>query len=170
MEKNIKRIIQFPKNISFIFFVIHFGFLVGFHGITSSEYYISLIDLIIDIVILVLFQSISLFIALSESTNNYAFYKFSVFFSVIITLAILFSILIYILCLLLDKNYDIILKCKCNKKKELGYFLIALKFIELLPSLSIFIIVKKIKRSPGTIDMAFKDFNIIKRTNTDNTQ
>ena len=169
MEKNIKRVLQFPKIISCIFFFIQFGFLIGFHGYTGSKYYISLIDLILDIVILVLFQSISLFIMLSESHNNYSFYKYALFFSVVINLCILFSIAIYILCLIFNKDLHIILKCKCNKQKKLGYYLIALKAIELVPSISIFMLTKKIKRSPGTIDMAFNDFNIIKRTNTDNS-
>ena len=166
MEKNIKRVLQFPKIISYIFFFIQFGFLIGFHGITGSKYYISLIDLILDIVILLLFQSISLFTMLSESHNNYAFYKYALFFSVVINLAILFSIAIYILCLIFDKDYHIILNCKCNKKKKLGYFLIALKAIELVPSISIFMTTKKIKRSPGTIDLAFNDLDIIRRNNS----
>ena len=106
---------------------------------------------------------------LSESHNNYAFYKYSIFLSIVITLSILFSIVIYLLCLLYDKDYEIILKCKCGKKKELGYFLILFKVIELIPSISIFMKKIKFQKRPGTIDIAFKDFNIVNRTNTDKT-
>ena len=150
-------------------FFVQFGFLIGFHGITGPKYYISLIDLILDIVILVLFQSISLFIMLSQTHNNYTFYKYALFFSVVSNLAILFSIAIYILCLIFGNKYHIIPNCKCEEKKKLGYCLIVLKVVELVPSISIFIIKNKIKKSPGTIDMNFSDLDIIKRNNNDNS-
>ena len=147
MEINNIRILRFPKIICWIFFFTHFRFLVLFHGV--SNFFISKFDLILDIIILIILQSISLFITLSEIHNNYTFYKFSIFFSIINILAIFISILNYIFFIIIIVEFQ-------DKNKALGYILLIFKLIEILPLIILISINKKIKISPGNIEKALK--------------
>ena len=144
--KNI-RILVFPKIICWIFFFTHFIFLVLFHGV--SNFFISKFDLILDIIILIILQSISLFITLCEIHNNYTFYKFSIFFFIINILAIFISILNYIFFIIIKVEFQ-------DKNKALGYILLIFKLIEILPLIILISINKKIKISPGNIEKALK--------------
>ena len=147
MEINNIRILGFPKIICWIIFFTHFIFLVLFHGV--SNFVISKYDLIVDIIILIILQSISLFITLSEIHNSYTFYKFSIFFSIINILAILISILDYIFFIIKKKD----------ENKSLVYILLFFKIIEILSLIILISINKKIKKSPGNIEKALKKIN-----------
>ena len=143
MGKNIKIILEYPKNIYRIFFIIQFCLLLS-HGM--HDYYFSDYDIILDIIILLLLQSILLFITLSQNHNNYSFYKLSLYLSFFYSCAIVYSILVYIFCLIIEKEMFCVKCIKKNKDIRLAILLLIIKGIELIPFLVVIIYNKKIKK------------------------
>ena len=143
------------KYICWILFLIHFCFLVGFHGIKTNNYF-NIYNLILDIIILILFQSISLFITLSELHNSFIFYIFSFICSFLDSLVILFSMIISFLCFIGKNNYF----NECKRSLGLEFFLFFFKLFELVPLFILIFVFKKIKKEPGSIEMKLENFQI----------
>ena len=141
-------IFKIPKIICWIIFVIHFIFLIGFHG--HLNYNKSPYDIILDIVDLIILQSITLFIVLSEIHNSYVFYKYAFFFSILNLLAILLSIPNYFSCLCKVSIFKCNLDCK--QKYLLSILILFLKIIEICPLFIIINLSSKIKKNPGNIE------------------
>ena len=77
-----------------VFFAIHFIFIITFHGIL--DICIAKCDLVLDILMLIALNSVGLFMTLSEShgitTGDYTFYKNAMFFSFLNIIFIILSI------------------------------------------------------------------------------
>lgn len=155
-----RRILIFPKIVCWIIFVIHFSFLIGFHGVINidkSEY-----GLILDIVLLIILQSIALFITLSQIHNSYVFFKYAFFFSILNVLAFLLSVLNYSFCYqnnnsIFESNNEFIK----NNTKLLYIFFFSIKLIEICPLFILIFLCKKFKKDPGNIEKALNNINNI---------
>ena len=132
------RILKFAKIICWIIFCIQFSFLIGFHGVKTID--MSKYALILDIVILIILQSIALFITLSEIHKSYVFFKNAFFFSILNVLTLLFSMFYF------EFNKP------SNINSILNILIFSLKLIEICPLIILICLCSKIKKSPGNID------------------
>ena len=157
MSKNISIILNYPKRVCTIFFIVHSLLLLS-HGI--FDYYFSDYDIILDIIILFLLQSITLFITLSKNYNNLKFFRLSLFLSLLHFFAIIYSILVYCFCLIIHKETYCI-RCS-NKEKKLnwGIFLLFIKSTELIPLLALILACRKIKNFPNKREIKINGFDI----------
>ena len=157
MSENISIILNYPKRICTIFFVVHFVLLLS-HGI--FDYYFSDYDIILDIIILLLLQSITLFITLSKNYNNLKFFRLSLFFSLLHFFAIIYSILVYCFCLIIHKEIYCIRCSNKEKKINLAIFLLFIKSSELIPLLALILKCRKIKNFQNKTEIKMNGFNI----------
>ena len=159
MESKIKRQIggalTCPMVGCWIIFSLHFIYIGVFHGFL--KYFLSLWDMITDVVLLFSIEAIAVLITLSNSRNNYTFFKISFIVSIINVFLILFYIFL-VITIIFSENKDLkIFEDKNNNtkgklEKWQGVLLIAIKVIELLPLAILIVYMKKLASPVGTIN------------------
>ena len=159
METKVKRQIggalTCPVVACWIIFSIHFIYIGVFHGIL--HYFLSLWDMITDVVLLFSIEAIAVLITLSNSRNNYTFFKISLIVSIINVFFILFYIFLVVTIIFIKSESLKFFEDKNNNTKDdigkwQGSLLIAIKVIELLPLVILIIYMKKLGSSVGTIN------------------
>ena len=84
--------IKAPLIISWLIFVVQFAYMGVVHGI--CHFYISLIDLIFDVVLLFILEAIAVLLTLSNNNDSRALFKAALFVSIFAVIIIILSILI----------------------------------------------------------------------------
>ena len=166
MESKVKRQIRgaliCPMVSCWIIFSIQFIYIGVFHGILRK--FLSLWDIIMDVVLLFSIEAIAVFITLSNNRNNYTFFKISFIVSIINVFLILFYIFLVVFAFYLGNNKNLSF---FNDKKGnfpnldnekltlnlLFILLICIKVIELLPLVILIVYMKKLESSVGTISL-----------------
>ena len=147
--------IKAPLIISWLFFVVQFAYMGIVHGI--FHLYISLMDLIFDVVLLFVMEAIAVLLTLSNNNDNKTLFKAALFVSIFAVIIIILSILIISFAFFFNSTLINILKHQTSSKnpklndKWIGIVLIAVKFIEILPLIIISIYLQKLDSSPGSI-------------------
>ncbi len=147
--------IKAPLIISWLFFVVQFAYMGVVHGI--CHFYISLIDLIFDVVLLFILEAIAVLLTLSNNNDSRALFKAALFVSIFAVIIIILSILIISFAFFSNNTLINILNHQTPSKnpklndKWIGIVLIVVKFIEILPLVMISIYLQKIDSSPGSI-------------------
>ena len=147
--------IKAPLIISWLFFIVQFAYMGIVHGII--HFYISLIDLIFDVVLLFILEAIAVLLTLSNNNDSRALFKAALFVSIFAVIIIILSILIISLAFFSNSTLINILQHRtpANESrlndKWIGIVLIVVKFFEILPLVMISIYLQKIDSSPGSI-------------------
>ena len=135
-----------------IFFIIHFAYIIIFHGILNIC--IAKCDFVLDILMLIVLNSVGLFMSLSQShgisTSDFTFFKCAIFFSFLNIIFIILSIVYISINFFFigpveksdnDKsitkpffeNYIKDLELDRNMQIFMGIFLISFKTLETIP-------------------------------------
>ena len=147
--------IKAPLIISWLFFVVQFAYMGIVHGI--FHFYISLMDLILDVVLLFVMETIAVLLTLSNNNNDKNLFKAALFVSIFAVIIIILSIIIISFAFFFNSTLINILNHQTplnNPKlndKWIGIVLIVVKFIEVLPLIMISIYLQKLESSPGSI-------------------
>ena len=147
--------IKAPLIISWLFFVVQFAYMGIVHGI--FHFYISLIDLIFDVVLLFIMEAIAVLLTLSNNNNSRTLFKAALFVSIFAVILIALSILIIFFPFFSNNTLRSILNHQTPvnnpnlNKTWIGIVLIAVKFIEISPLIMISVYLKKLDSSPGSI-------------------
>ena len=147
-----------------VIFGIHFIYIGVFHGI--CQHFLSIWDIIIDVILLFSLESIAVLITLSNSRNSYLLLKISFIISIVNVLFVLFSIFIIIFTLFVKgKMNDFIMPEEPWPKTDgvayEGILLTILKVIEISPLIILIISLKKIGSPVGTINPDSISGNIV---------
>ena len=152
-QRQIAGVLKIPMIICWIFFGIHFIYIGFYHGIWKK--YIDIYDIIIDIYLLFSIEAIAVLLTLSNTRNNFLFFKISLIISMVNIAFILFYIFIVIFSFFVDDKMTSFIdaedwiKTSSNWK---GVLLIIIKVIEMLPLLIIYIYKRILEGSVGTIN------------------
>ena len=163
--------IKAPLIICWLFFVVQFAYMGIVHGI--FHFYISLIDLIFDVVLLFIMEAIAVLLTLSNNNNSKTLFKAALFVSIFAVIIIALSILIISSAFFFNKASINIFKHETplnNPKLNdiwIGIVLIAVKFIEILPLIMISIYLKILGSSPGSIISPQEKSDVLFRNNSD---
>ena len=147
--------IKTPLIISWLFFVVQFAYMGVVHAI--FHFYISLMDLIFDVILLFVMETIAVLLTLSNNNDSRTLFKAALFVSIFAVIIIILSILIISFAFFSNNTLINILGHQTplnNPKlndKWLGIVLIVVKFIEILPLVIISIYLQKLDSSPGSI-------------------
>ena len=130
-----------------IFFIIHFAYIIIFHGILNIC--IAKCDFVLDILMLIVLNSVGLFMSLSQShgisTSDFTFFKCAIFFSFLNIIFIILSIVYISINFFFTgeieintpkhflDNYLEELKLGYDMEIFLGVFLISFKTLETIP-------------------------------------
>ena len=130
-----------------IFFIIHFAYIIIFHGILNIC--IAKCDFVLDILMLIVLNSVGLFMSLSQShgisTSDFTFFKCAIFFSFLNIIFIILSIVYISINFFFTGEIEIntpkhfldnyLKELELEHKMEifLGVFLISFKTLETIP-------------------------------------
>ena len=149
-----------------IIFAIQFIYMGIFHGL--HRLFLSIWEIFIDIILLFSIEAIAVFITLSNSRNNYTFFKISFIVSIVNVLFILFYVFLVVVTFFIKYDTLAIFKAERNWPEYKGetwqaIILIVIKAIELLPLVLLIVVMKKLGSSVGTINPENLTGNIVEK-------
>ena len=127
-KRQISGAITCPMIGCWLIFSVHFIYIGIFHGV--QQLYLSIWDIIIDVVLLFTIEAIAVLITLSNSRNNYTFLKLSFIISLINVALNLFYIFIVIFTIFIKDKVPFLNPEKWSKesgKEWIGILLILIK-------------------------------------------
>ena len=132
-RRHIFGVLKIPMIICWIFFGLHFIYILVYHGVW--EKYIDIYDVIIDTYLLFSLEAIAVLLTLSNFRNNFLFFLLSFYISIANLVFILFYIFIIVFSFFIDDKMEDFIDAEDWVKDDWwkGLILLIIKVIEALP-------------------------------------
>ena len=146
--------LKIPMIISWSLFGLHFIYIGVFHGFMKK--YISIWDIIIDVILLFSLEAISVLLTLSNKKDNLIFFKISFVISIVNIVLILFYIFVVVFIYFVKDKMEDLIKPEDWPKDEgrqwHGVVLILIKIFETFPLFAMILSQKKFEGPAGVIN------------------
>jgi len=150
-RRHIFGVLKIPMIICWIFFGLHFVYILFYHGIW--EKYIDIYDVIIDTYLLFSLEAIAVLLTLSNFRNNFLFFLLSFYISIANVIFILFYIFIIVFSFFIDDKLEDFIDAEDWVKDDWwkGLVLLIIKVVEALPLCIIYIFKRMLAGPLGAI-------------------